>query len=170
MIRRGFHPELDDLRTASQEGKEWIARLEKQERERTGIKSLRVGFNKVFGYYIEVTRANLSLVPDDYERKQTLANAERYVTRELKAMEAKILGAEERMIEMEYRLFVELRSRVAQEASRLQSLAARLCRAGRVRRLGRRRRPSQLRPSPGGRRQRHRNQGRAPHGRRSHAA
>lgn len=126
LIRRGFHPELDDLRTASQEGKEWIARLEKQERERTGIKSLRVGFNKVFGYYIEVTRANLSLVPDDYERKQTLANAERYVTRELKAMEAKILGAEERMIEMEYRLFVELRSRVAQEASRLQSLAARL--------------------------------------------
>jgi DNA mismatch repair protein MutS len=123
LIRDGFHAELDEMRAASRDGKAWIARLEREERERTGIKSLKVGFNKVFGYYIEVTRPNLALVPADYERKQTLANAERFVTPALKEMEAKILGAEERMIELEYHLFTELRASVARQASRLQRLA-----------------------------------------------
>ncbi len=123
LIRDGFHAELDEMRAASRDGKAWIARLEREERERTGIKSLKVGFNKVFGYYIEVTRPNLALVPADYERKQTLANAERFVTPALKEMEAKILGAEERMIELEYQLFTELRASVARQASRLQRLA-----------------------------------------------
>ncbi|MBO2520389.1 MAG: DNA mismatch repair protein MutS [Firmicutes bacterium] len=123
LIRPGYNRDLDELRTASREGKEWIAALERKERERTNIRSLKVGFNKVFGYYIEVTKPNLPLVPPDYERKQTLANAERFVTPELKEKEAMILGAEERMVELEYRLFVELRSKVAGEASRLQRLA-----------------------------------------------
>ncbi|WP_040949289.1 DNA mismatch repair protein MutS, partial [Gorillibacterium massiliense] len=102
----------------------WIAALEKQERERTGIKSLKVGFNKVFGYYIEVTRSNLSSLPEGlYERKQTLANAERFITPELKEKEALILEAEEKMFDIEYQLFCHLRDRVAGEIRRLQKLA-----------------------------------------------
>ena len=84
LIKEGFNEALDEIRSASRDGKNWIKNLEKAERERTGIKSLKVGFNKVFGYYIEVTKANLDLVPEDYERKQTLANAERFITPELK--------------------------------------------------------------------------------------
>lgn len=124
IIRSGYDERLDKLRTASKEGKRWIAELEQREREATGIKSLKVGFNKVFGYYIEVTRANLSaLPPGRYERKQTLANAERFVTPELKEKEALILEAEEKMADIEYELFVELRNWLAEQTGRLQKLA-----------------------------------------------
>lgn len=112
LIRPGFNAELDELRQINKDGKSWIAALEAEERQRTGIKSLKVGYNKVFGYYIEVTKANLDLVPENYERKQTLANAERYITPELKSKEAMILGAEERITELEYELFSEVRNRV----------------------------------------------------------
>nr|WP_278199578.1 DNA mismatch repair protein MutS [Thermaerobacter marianensis] len=123
LIRDGFHPEVDELRRATREGRDWIAALEARERERTGIKSLKVGFNKVFGYYIEVTRANRHLVPADYERRQTLAGAERFVTPELKDVESRILGAEERLAALEHRLFIELRQEVAAAIPRLQVAA-----------------------------------------------
>lgn len=123
LIRPGFNVEVDRLREARRDGQAWITDLEQQERNRTGIKSLKVGFNRVFGYYIEVTRANLGLVPGHYERKQTLAGAERFVTPELKEKEAAILGAEERVMELEYQIFCELRSRVAAEAERIQAVA-----------------------------------------------
>jgi DNA mismatch repair protein MutS len=122
-IRGGYSPELDELREARMHGKEWIAGLQERERERTGAKSLKVGFNQVFGYYIEVTRPNLHLVPPDYQRRQTTANAERFVTPELKEYEEKILGAEERILELEQRLLAELRSQVAAEAGRVQRAA-----------------------------------------------
>jgi len=109
IIKDGYDQEIDKLRKASSEGKQWIVSLEKKERQRTGIKSLKVGFNKVFGYYIEVTKANLSQVSDDYIRKQTLANAERYITPELKEMENTILGAQEKVIEREYQLLLKIR-------------------------------------------------------------
>ncbi|MBB6730374.1 DNA mismatch repair protein MutS [Cohnella zeiphila] len=124
LIRPGFNARLDELRVASTDGKAWIAELERQEREATGIKSLKVGFNKVFGYYLEVTKANLTALPEGrYERKQTLANAERFVTPELKEKEALILEAEENMTGLEYELFAELRDRVAGHIPRLQQLA-----------------------------------------------
>ncbi|MED0676727.1 DNA mismatch repair protein MutS [Aneurinibacillus thermoaerophilus] len=124
LIKEGYHEYLDKLRTASREGKQWIAALEQQERQATGIRSLKVGYNKVFGYYIEVTKANLSLLPEGrYERKQTLANAERFITPELKEKEALILEAEEKRSELEYQLFVEIREKVAREVKRLQALA-----------------------------------------------
>jgi len=127
LLRDGFDPHLDKLREASKNGKRWIAELEASEREATGIRSLKIGYNKVFGYYIEVTRANLSMVPEGrYERKQTLAAAERYVTPELKEKEALILEAEEKMADLEYALFVELRERIAAEIPRLQRLSERL--------------------------------------------
>ena len=128
----------------------------------TGIKSLRVGFNKVFGYYIEVTRANLALVPDDYERKQTLANAERYVTPALKEMEAKILGAEERMIDLEYQLFTELRAKVGPKKPRATALGPTPRRARCVRRPGRSRRRAAIMSTRGRSKRHHRDQGRAP--------
>lgn len=112
IIRDGFHKDVDKLREASKNGKEWLARLEAEERERTGIKSLKIGYNKVFGYYLEVTRANLNLVPPDYVRRQTLANAERYITEKLKEYEDLILGSEERLARLEYQLFNEILSRV----------------------------------------------------------
>ena len=123
LIRDGFDPQVDELRRAMREGRDWIAALEARERERTGIKSLKVGFNKVFGYYIEVTRPNRHLVPADYERRQTLANAERYVTPELKEMEAKVLGAEERLAALEHELFTRLRDEVAARIPELQAAA-----------------------------------------------
>jgi DNA mismatch repair protein MutS len=127
LIRSGYDAYLDKLQTASREGKNWIAQLEQAEREATGIRSLKVGFNKVFGYYIEVSRANLSLVPEGrYERKQTLANAERFITPELKEKEALILEAEEKMIELEYQLFSAVRAEVAKHIPRLQALAERV--------------------------------------------
>lgn len=124
LIKEGYHEYLDKLRTASREGKQWIANLEQQERQATGIRSLKVGYNKVFGYYIEVTRANLSALPEGrYERKQTLTNAERFITPELKEKEALILEAEEKRSGLEYELFVAIREKVASQIKRLQALA-----------------------------------------------
>jgi DNA mismatch repair protein MutS len=124
LIRDEYDEQLDGLRRDSREGKEWIANLEAAERERTGIKSLKVGFNDVFKYYIEVTKPNLAYVPSDYQRRQTTANAERYVTTELKEQESRILGAEKRMFEREYGLFCKVRERVGREASRVLATAA----------------------------------------------
>lgn len=124
IIKPGYHERLDELREASVNGKKWIAELEAAERQATGIKSLKIGYNKVFGYYIEVTKSNLSLLPEGrYERKQTLANAERFVTPELKEKETLILEAEEKMVDLEYALFQELRERIGSEITRLQALA-----------------------------------------------
>ncbi len=123
LIKTGFHPEVDQLRSAARDGKNWLASLEAREREKTSIKSLKVGFNKVFGYYLEVTRANLNLVPDYYQRRQTLANAERFITPDLKEYESMILGAEDRLVDLEYTLFVDLRNRVAAEVDRIQNTA-----------------------------------------------
>ncbi len=124
MIRAGFHEELDTYRDASKNGKQWIAELERKERQETGVKSLKIGFNKVFGYYIEVTRANLHLLPEGrYERKQTLTNAERYVTPELKEKEALILEAEEKMEQLEYNLFVAVRDETKEYVTSIQALA-----------------------------------------------
>jgi DNA mismatch repair protein MutS len=126
VIREGYDADLDDLRTARDGAREFIASLQRRERERTGIGSLKVGFNKVFGYYLEVTRANLDRVPDEYRRKQTLANSERYVTDELDEWEAKVLGAEDRIAELEARLFGELRREVAGAVPRLLETASRV--------------------------------------------
>ena len=124
IIQDGYNAELDTYRDASRNGKSWIAQLEREERERTGIKSLKIGYNRVFGYYIEVTRANLHLLEEGrYERKQTLTNAERFITPELKEKEALILQAEEKMISLEYELFLGLREQVKEQIPRLQALA-----------------------------------------------
>ncbi|VEF48323.1 DNA mismatch repair protein MutS [Bacillus freudenreichii] len=124
IIKDGYHTELDQYRDASRNGKSWIAALEKEEREKTGIKSLKVGYNRVFGYYIEVTRANVKLLEEGrYERKQTLTNAERFITPELKEKEALILQADERSIELEYDLFLDLRNQVKEFIPRLQQTA-----------------------------------------------
>lgn len=123
LIKAGYNAELDKLRSASSGGKDWIRDLEIEERERTGIKSLKVGFNRVFGYYIEITNANAHLVPEAYQRKQTLANAERYITPELKEQEALVLGADERIKELEYELFVEIRRQVQDHVTAIQDNA-----------------------------------------------
>ncbi|MBM3856531.1 MAG: DNA mismatch repair protein MutS [Verrucomicrobia bacterium] len=123
MIRSGFDSMLDELRAAGTEGKEWIANLQEKEIQRTGIKSLKVRFNAVFGYFIEVTKANLSQVPSDYHRKQTTANGERFITPELKEMEGKILGAQERSCALEYEIFQRLRTLVLAELLRIQETA-----------------------------------------------
>jgi DNA mismatch repair protein MutS len=120
LIKPGVSGELDEIRNASVNGKQWIANLQEAERKRTGISSLKVGFNRVFGYYIEISKSNLDLVPQDYLRKQTLVNGERFITPELKEMETKVLGAEERCADLEYDLFVELRRSVAVHCSRIQ--------------------------------------------------
>ena len=123
VFKEGFREDLDELREISRGGKRWIAALESRERERTGIASLKVRFNKVFGYYIEITKANLAGVPDDYERKQTLVNAERFTMPVLKEYETKVMGAEERANELEYELFLELRNRLAVESLRIRNTA-----------------------------------------------
>lgn len=123
IIRSGFSPELDELREIALHGKEWITNLQQKERERTGIPSLKVGFNNVFGYYIDISNAHKSKVPDDYIRKQTLVNSERYITPELKTFEEKILNAEEKIGELEYQLFNEIRNFVALEAEAIQTNA-----------------------------------------------
>lgn len=123
IIKDGYHAELDELRKISRSGKEFISLLEKKERERTKISSLKVRYNKVFGYYIEVTKPNLHLIPSDYIRKQTLVNSERFITPELKEYEAKVLHAEERISELEYQLFLELRQKVARHGDRLKKIA-----------------------------------------------
>ena len=123
IIRDGFNAELDELRSASSSGKQWLAELQESERKRTGIDTLKIKFNNVFGYFLEVTKAKVDMVPDDYQRKQTMANAERYITPELKEMENKILGADERAKQLEYEEFVKLRQAVADELDRLQQCA-----------------------------------------------
>jgi DNA mismatch repair protein MutS len=119
LIRSGYHPQLDELREAARGGKSWIARFQAEQIRRTGIPNLKVGFNKVFGYYIEITHAQGSKVPSDFVRKQTVKNAERYITPELKEYEDRVLRAEDRACELEYELFTTLRDRVAAEAPRL---------------------------------------------------
>ncbi len=124
IIREGYSEEVDYLRSVETDGKGWIERIEEEEREASGIKGLHIGFNKVFGYYIEVTKSQVPQVPDRYIRKQTLTNCERYITQELKDMEATILGATDKLCALEYALFQEIREKVAAAASRLQSTAA----------------------------------------------
>ncbi|MBS4535971.1 DNA mismatch repair protein MutS [Clostridium sp. D2Q-14] len=123
IIKQGYNKDLDELITASKEGKQWLSKLENSEKNRTSIKSLKVGFNKVFGYYIEITKSNLDLVPDDYIRKQTLSNSERYITPELKEMESKILGAEDKSTILEYKIFNEIRNEIRNEIERIQNTA-----------------------------------------------
>jgi DNA mismatch repair protein MutS len=123
-IREGFNSQLDELRELTHGGKRWIAQYQVQETERSGIPNLKVGFNKVFGYYIEVTNTHREKIPEDYIRKQTLKNAERYITPQLKEYEEKVLTADERSKELEYELFVELRDTVAAERRRMQTTAA----------------------------------------------
>jgi len=124
IIRDGHSPELDELRSAARGGKDWIARLQEDERKRTGIDSLKIKFNNVFGYFIEITTSQLAKVPDDYTRKQTMSNAERYITPALKEMENKVLGAEERSKQLEYELFLGLRQQVVTHLRPLQETAA----------------------------------------------
>ena len=123
VFREGWLPELDELRNASTLGRQWIADLQAQEIERTGIKSLKIKYNAVFGYFIEITKANVGSVPADYHRKQTTVNGERYITDELKRMEDKILGSEERSKALEYEQFIELRSRVLEHLAHIQETA-----------------------------------------------
>ena len=123
IIKNGYHEEVDKLRQAKTEGKNWIADLEVKERERTGIKNLKIKYNRVFGYYLEVTNSFQNLVPENYTRKQTLSNAERYITPELKELEDMILGAEDRLISLEYDLFCEIREKIANEVLRIQTTA-----------------------------------------------
>ena len=123
-IRAGYNAELDELRDLSLNGRQYIAQIEARERQRTGIQSLKVRFNNVFGYYIEITRSNLHLAPADYERKQTLANAERFTTPELKDYERKVLDAEEKILSLEKDLFADVRRRTATEAQRIRAVAS----------------------------------------------
>ena len=123
IIKIGYNEEIDKLKTATTEGKNWIVNLEAEEREKTGIKNLKVGFNKVFGYFIEVTKSYLSQVPERYVRKQTLTNAERYITEDLKNLENQILGAEEKVVNLEYNAFIEIREQIAKNIKRLQTTA-----------------------------------------------
>ena len=124
VIRRGYHAELDELRDITKQGRQIIAAMEERERKRTGIASLKIRYNQVFGFYIEISKANLHLAPADYERKQTLVNAERFTSSELKEHERKVLSAEERVLEIERRLYGEIREAIAREAARLRRTAA----------------------------------------------
>ncbi len=123
IIREGYNAELDEYREISANGKGWLAKLEQQERSKTGIKTLKVGYNRVFGYYIEVSKSYMELVPKDYIRKQTLANGERYITEELEELERKILGADENSVDLEYRLFTEIRDVLEKNLERLSRIA-----------------------------------------------
>ena len=126
ILKDGYHPTVDELRKASREGKSWIAGLEAKERARTGVESLKIRYNQVFGYYIELTKANLGKVPPDYIRKQTLANAERFMTAELKELEERVTGADAKLMALEKELFEHLRARLAGETARLQEISGRL--------------------------------------------
>lgn len=123
LIKLGYHEEVDELKTATTDGKRWLVELEVKEKEKTGIKNLKIGFNKVFGYFIEVTKSNLNQVPERFIRKQTLTNGERYITEELKELENKILGAEEKLVGLEYDIFVDIRCKIALQIQRIQKTA-----------------------------------------------
>ncbi|MDE6357930.1 MAG: DNA mismatch repair protein MutS, partial [Eubacteriales bacterium] len=123
MIKDGFNPEIDKLRLAKNEGANWLIALENKEKEETGIKNLKIKYNKIFGYYIEVTNSNLNLVPERYIRKQTLANGERFITEELKKIEETILGADEKIVEIEFEEFCNIRNHIAENIGRIQSSA-----------------------------------------------
>ena len=123
IIKMGYDPEIDELKKAMIDGKTWLVQLEAKEKEETGIKGLKVGYNKVFGYYLEVTKSNLSMVPDRYIRKQTLTGGERYITEELKELENKVLGAEEKVVALEYKKFTEIREAIKTQIQRLQKAA-----------------------------------------------
>ncbi len=127
-FRDGFHPELDELREISRDSKVWIARYQTELREQTGIKTLKVGFNKMFGYYIEVSRGQTDRMPDTFLRRQTLVNAERYISPALKAYESKVLTAEERIQSIESELFQNLRQEVAQYIQAVMSVAQAIAR------------------------------------------
>ncbi len=124
LIKKGFNAEIDELREISSSGKDFIASLQARERERSGISSLKVGYNRVFGYYIEITKSNLSQVPEEYIRKQTLVNGERYITPELKEYEAKVLGAEERLNNIEYDVFIKVRNDIAADTEKLRQTSS----------------------------------------------
>ncbi|WP_416197967.1 MAG: DNA mismatch repair protein MutS [Sporanaerobacter sp.] len=123
VIRTDFNGEIKELREMSTKGKEWLAKLEEKEKEKTGIKTLKVGYNRLFGYYIEVTKSYLNMIPEYYIRKQTLSNSERFIIPELKEMEAKILGAEEKLIDLEYNVFIKVREDIKGETRRIQSVS-----------------------------------------------
>lgn len=123
LIKEGYHEEVDKYRDAKTKGKTWLAELEAKEREKTGIKGLRIKYNRVFGYYLEVTNSYKDLVPDYYTRKQTMTNAERYITPELKELEDMILGAEDKLVSLEYNLFCEVRNQIAEQVVRIQKTA-----------------------------------------------
>jgi DNA mismatch repair protein MutS len=124
IVKQGYNRELDELRAISHSGKSFITQMERKERERAGIPSLKIRYNKVFGYYIDVTKPNLHLVPSEYIRKQTLVNSERFITPELKEYEEKVLNAEEKIGELEYNLFLEIRGKISREKERLQKIAS----------------------------------------------
>ena len=126
IIKDGFSAELDELRKIIRSGKDYLARLEQDERKRTGINNLKISYNKVFGYYIEITKSNLSMAPADYERKQTLVNAERFITPKLKEYEEKILGGEEKIIQLEYELYCEIRTKIKAHLQELQTTSKNL--------------------------------------------
>ena len=123
LIKIGYNSDIDEYKEATTNGKKWIVELEASEKEKTGIKNLKVGYNKVFGYFIEVTKSNLDQVPETYIRKQTLTNAERYITQELKELEEKTLGAQEKLIDLEYKVFQEIRAKIASQIQRIQKAA-----------------------------------------------
>ena len=123
IIKLGYDEQIDKLKTVTTDGKQWLIQLEAEEKEKTGIKNLKIGFNKVFGYFIEVTKSYLNLVPERFIRKQTLANCERYITDELKELENQILGSEEKLIDLEYKTFLEIRVKISNEIKRIQKSA-----------------------------------------------
>ena len=157
MIRDGFDAALDELRTAQRGGKDWIAKLQADEIARTGISSLKVRFNSVFGYYIEVTKSNLDKVPAHYHRKQTVANGERFITPELKEMEGKILGAEERSVKLEYEFFQRVREEVLGQLPKIQQTRFRAGAIGRAGFFCGNGAAAQLLPAASCRRRRHSN-------------
>ena len=126
LIKEGYNEELDELISITRHGKKWINELARKEQERTGIPKLKIGYNKVFGYFIEITKSNIHLVPDDYIRKQTLVNCERYITESLKEYEEKVLGAEEKRVELEFSIFENIRSKIALENRRIKDTAAKI--------------------------------------------
>ncbi len=162
VIQSGIHQELDELRDLSRNSKQYLAQIEQRERQRTGISSLKIKFNSVFGYYIEVSKPNLHLVPADYERKQTLVNAERFTTPELKEYESKILDAQEKIVEIERRLFARIALCHRRRSQAYSPNCSRYRRSRRPGRTGSRRGAAQLLPPQVRRLRRSRNRRRTP--------